>query len=48
MQIGVVVRDCKGLVYAALSRTTEAYPEPVIEETIGALCASEFCRDLGL
>jgi hypothetical protein len=46
MGIGVIVnvRDFKGLVSAALSFTREAYPEPVTAESMGTLCAVEFCR----
>ena len=46
--IGVIIRDAKGLVFAALSCTVEACPTPVIAEAMGALQATEFCWDLGL
>jgi ribonuclease HI len=36
------------MVYAALSHSVEACPAPVIVEAMGALQATEFCRDLGL
>ncbi|XP_059428470.1 uncharacterized protein LOC132162224 [Corylus avellana] len=46
--IGVIIRDSKGLVIAALSRTVDTCPAPVIAESMGALYASEFCCDLGV
>ncbi|XP_059431532.1 uncharacterized protein LOC132165040 [Corylus avellana] len=48
MGFGVVVRDHEGLVCAALSKTMDGCPDPTTAEAMGALCAMEFCRDLGL
>lgn len=45
---GVIVRDHDGMVCAALSKTMEVCPDPTTAEAMGALCAVEFCRDLGL
>jgi ribonuclease HI len=36
------------MVYATLSHSVEVCPAPVIVEAMGALQATEFCRDLGL
>jgi ribonuclease HI len=46
--IGGFIRDDKGLVIAALSRTMEACPVPIIAEVMGELQATELCRDMGL
>ncbi|XP_059454995.1 uncharacterized protein LOC132185207 [Corylus avellana] len=48
MGIGVIIRDSQGLVSAALSFTREGFPEPTTAKSMGALCAVEFCRDLGM
>ena len=45
---GVIIQDDKGVVFAALSRSVEACPAPVIVEAMGALHAIEFCQDSGL
>ena len=43
--VRVIVRDSKGLVSAALSRTLEVCPDPSVAEAMGNLIAVEFCRD---
>ncbi|XP_059429044.1 uncharacterized protein LOC132162842 [Corylus avellana] len=43
---GVIIRDDKGLVIAALSRTVEACLAPVTAKAMGMLQATEFCQDL--
>jgi ribonuclease HI len=48
MGIGVIIRDDQGLVSSALCQTKDAFPEPVTAEAMGALCAIELCKDLGL
>jgi hypothetical protein len=48
MGVGVIVRDDHGRVHAALSKTLNTYQEPVVGETLVALQAVEFSRDLGL
>jgi ribonuclease HI len=48
MGIGVVVRDHQGEIMAALRRRVTCSPEPVQAESVGALAAAEFSRDLGL
>ena len=46
MGLGVIIRDYKGLVSAALSRTLISLQDPVIGEAMGALGTAEFCKDL--
>lgn len=48
MGFRVLVRDHEGQVSATLSRTVEGFPESETVEAMGALCAVEFCRDLGV
>jgi hypothetical protein len=48
MGVGVVVRDYGGAITAALSRRMGGCLEPVHAESMGAVMAAEFCRDLGL
>jgi hypothetical protein len=46
--VGVIVRDSKGLVIAAMSKTVEGLPAPVIAKAMGALQAAEFSIDLAI
>jgi ribonuclease HI len=46
--VGVIVRDDHGRVHAAMSKTLDTFQEPVIGESLVALHAVEFSRDLGL
>jgi hypothetical protein len=48
MGVGVIVRDDHGRVHAAISKTLNTYQEPVVGESLAALQAVEFSRDLGL
>lgn len=48
MGIEIIMRDFKGLVYAALRKTMEIYTEAAIAEAMGALRAMEFCKEIGL
>ncbi|XP_059429871.1 uncharacterized protein LOC132163564 isoform X2 [Corylus avellana] len=48
MGLGVIVRDHKGLIHAALSKTLNCLHPSAIAEAVGALRAAEFCCDLGL
>jgi ribonuclease HI len=47
MGVGIIVRDNRGQVHAASSKTIVSTQEPVVAEAMGALCAAEFIRDLG-
>ena len=46
--VGVIIRDGKGLVIAALSRTVHACLDPLTVEATIALHAVELCRDVGV
>ncbi|XP_059436174.1 uncharacterized protein LOC132169106 [Corylus avellana] len=46
--VGIIVRDYMGQVCAASCLAFEGRPDPTVAEAMGALCAVEFCRDLGL
>ncbi|XP_059451173.1 uncharacterized protein LOC132181948 [Corylus avellana] len=46
--IGIIIRDFKGLVCAALSQTIEIYTEVATAEAMGALRVIEFCKDIGI
>jgi ribonuclease HI len=48
MGVGVVARDYRGDIIGALCRRLESCPDPVHAESMGAVMAAEFCRDLGL
>jgi hypothetical protein len=48
MGVSVIVRDDHGRVHAAVCKTLDTYQEPVIGESLAALQAVEFSRDLGL
>jgi hypothetical protein len=43
--IDIIVRDSKGKVYAAISRSLCALPKPVVSEAIATLRATEFSRN---
>ena len=47
MGLGVIIRDDKGRVYAALSKTLDSFQEPTFGEAVGARGAAEFSRELG-
>ncbi|KAF5449887.1 hypothetical protein F2P56_030288 [Juglans regia] len=46
--IGVVVKDCKGLVTATLRSSRASFPNPLPGEALAALRAVQFCIELGL
>jgi hypothetical protein len=48
MGVGVIIRDEKGVVIAALSKTVSPIQEPAVGEAMGALAAAKFSRDIGL
>lgn len=48
MGVGIIVRENKGQVHAAYSKTILSMREPVVAEATGALFAVEFSRDLGI
>ena len=48
MGVGVIVRDHKGLIQAALSKTINCLHPLVKAEAVGVLQVVEFCCDLGL
>lgn len=48
MGVRVIIRDEKGFVIAAKSKTIPAVFEPVMGEALAALQAVELCRDLGI
>lgn len=48
MGVGVVIRDNKECVIAALSKPIQALYEPVTAEASIALCAVELCREVGI
>ena len=47
LSVGITVRDNRGQVHAASSKTIISAQEPVVAEAMGAFCAAEFSRDLG-
>ena len=46
--MGVVVRDCQGMVVATLRKRKPLITDPFLAESYGALKAVQFARDLGL
>ena len=48
MGLGVIIRDEKELVTAALSRTMDILQEPTVGEAMGALGVAEFSKDIGI
>jgi ribonuclease HI len=48
MEMGVIIRDEKGAVAGALSRTVSTSHNPAVGEAMGALVAAKFGRDIGL
>jgi hypothetical protein len=44
--IGVIIRDSKGFVIAAMSRMVNSLQDPEIAEAIGALRAVELSKDI--
>jgi hypothetical protein len=47
MGIGVLIRDEMGNVIAGMSKPFMALHEPASAEALAALCAVEFCKDVG-
>lgn len=48
MGAGIIVRDSRGMVCAALRKTFQSLQEPVVGEGMAALAAVEFCKEIGL
>jgi ribonuclease HI len=48
MEIGVVVKDEKGRVIAAMSKTQLGSFEPTTGEALASFHAMSLCRDLGI
>jgi ribonuclease HI len=48
MGIGVLVRDATGAIIATLSKNVKVFQDPTTVEAMGALCAVEFSRDVGI
>ncbi|XP_042944721.1 uncharacterized protein LOC122278607 [Carya illinoinensis] len=48
VEVGVVVRDCQGMVVATLRQRKSLIIEHFLAESYGALKAVQFARDLGL
>lgn len=48
MGVGVLIRDERGSVIAALSKLITAVHEPAEAEATATLCAVEFCREVGV
>ena len=48
MGIGIVIRDFRGSVKAAMSKPFHGLQEPVVGEAMAALFAVEFGRDIGV
>lgn len=48
MGVGVIIRDSKGEVIAALSQPVMATYDPVSAESMATLRAVEFCKELGI
>ncbi|XP_042979960.1 uncharacterized protein LOC122310146 [Carya illinoinensis] len=46
--VGVVVRDCQGMVVATLRQRKPLIPDPFLTESYGALKVVQFARELGL
>jgi ribonuclease HI len=46
--IGVITRESKGFVIAAMSRSVNTIQEPVTAEAMGALSAVELCKEIGI
>ena len=46
--IGIIIRDYKGLMYAAQSQTVEIFLEVTTAEAVGALRVMELCKDIGI
>ena len=46
--LGFIVHDDHGRVHGAVCKTLDTYQEPVIGDSLAALQAVEFSRDLGL
>jgi hypothetical protein len=47
MGLGVIIRDEKGRVAAALSKTLDSLQDPSVGEAMGARGEVEFARELG-
>lgn len=48
MGIELAIRDSNGKVYAAASHVVDFLTDPVIGESMAALKAIEFCKNMGL